>query len=734
MKKWLTMLSVLTALMISGISFADGSSPYFNVTASGSAGSASISLCLDGHEPFSCQNYNVSSLTLGITTTLPQRTYASAGIKVNTPGVKISGVGTSCRLISNGYCLFSVSDTKPTTIALLGKIVFTPSTLPAATLNVPYSQTISAYGGVAPYKYAITSGAIPAGLTFNTTTGVLSGTPTTDSVYGFGVSATDAFNNSNNTTYTVTVSGPLPITPTTLSTATLNTAYTATFTASGGVGPYTYAITAGTLPTGLTLNAVSGVVSGIPSVDNIYNFAVTATDSLSHSGSQNYALQVTGSLSLSPTSLATAVINSPYSQIFTTSGGIAPYTYTEVGSLPNGVTLNSATGVLYGTPTTAGTSTFTVSSVDVHGYTGTKTYTLVVSGPLVIMPAALPTATLNAVYNQSLMASGGTAPYTFSLNSGTLPTGITLTSAGVLTGTPTIDNTYSFSIKVTDALAYTGVAAYSLVVSGPLVLTPTTLPAATLNTNYGHTLSTTGGVAPYTYSAAGSLPPGLTLNASSGTISGTPMTDGTYNFSVTVVDSHSNIGTAAYSIVVSGPLVLTPTTLPAATNNIAYNQTISASGGAQPYTYAITAGGLPTGLTLDPSAGAISGTPTTDGTFAFTITATDANGATGSLAYSVQVYIQLDTCVYSTSTTKITCNGVNLLTLTDGTSIYRQYSGSNCPVANTIVADPNKTSYTNTTYVSSVVASTVNTCNMALCNNSTCTTGQTNIVTITTGT
>ncbi len=145
----------------------------------------------------------------------------------------------------------------------------------------------------------------------------------------------------------------------------------------------------------------------------------------------------------------------------------------------------------------------------------------------------------------------------------------------------------------------------SLGVNAGLSITPTTLQPATINTLYSQTISTSGGVSPYTYSiSAGSLPTGLSLNSGTGDISGTPTVAGTYVFTVTSTDSNSPTNHTAsyeYSLVVSGSLILTPTTLPQATIGAAYSQDINALSSATSITYARTSGTLPTGLSLNTS-------------------------------------------------------------------------------------------------------------------------------------
>ncbi|MEQ7922815.1 Ig domain-containing protein, partial [Xanthomonas sp. WHRI 1810A] len=136
----------------------------------------------------------------------------------------------------------------------------------------------------------------------------------------------------------------------------------------------------------------------------------------------------------------------------------------------------------------------------------------------------LPPAVRGSAYNQVLTASGGVAPYRYSIASGTLPAGLTLASDGTLSGTPTVDGTFNFTVEATDANSFTGTRAYTLTVAGPtLVLPASTLPAGTAGQAYTAAISpATGGTAPYSYAlSAGALPAGIVLDTATGGLSGT---------------------------------------------------------------------------------------------------------------------------------------------------------------------------------------------------------------------
>jgi hypothetical protein len=174
-----------------------------------------------------------------------------------------------------------------------------------------------------------------------------------------------------------------------------------------------------------------------------------------------------------------------------------------------------------------------------------------------------------------------------------------------------------------------------------LAITTTSLPAGAVGQQYNQTITTNNeGTAPYTFSVtSGSPPGGVTLDATTGLISGTPTTAGTYTFTVTVKDANNNLASEKYTLTVKGPaLAITTTSLAAGTVGHGYSQAIGTNnGGATPYTFAVTSGNLPPGLALDASAGVISGTPTTAGTYNFTVTVQDANNNSASESYSLAV-------------------------------------------------------------------------------------------------
>ncbi len=572
-----------------------------------------------------------------------------------TPNAGFNGTDSFTFTVSN-----AAGTSAPATVTLnvAPAVITIAGAPPAGTRGVAYSTTLTASGGTSPYSFGVAGGALPPGLSLSSagTTAILSGTPTASGSFTVAIRTSDSSNPSATAeaNYTIAIGGPtLTINPGagTLPTATVGAAYSRTMTAAGGTAPYSYAVTAGALPPGITL-APNGTLSGTPNAGGTFSFQVTATDSSANGGpytaSASYSLTVgTPLISLAPATLPNGAAGTAYTQTLTANGGIAPYSFAmSSGTLPTGLTLSS-TGALSGTPSRGGSFTFTVTATDASSGTGpyssSRSYTVTIAAPAITLtPATIPAGTVAQAYAQTVTATGGTAPYSYAITAGTLPPGLTLGSSGALAGTPTAGGTFNFSITGSDANGFTGSRAYSLTIAAPsLTLSPTTLAAATRNIAYSQTVSTEGGIAPYSYAiTAGALPAGVTL-ASNGTIAGTPNQAGSFAFTVTVTDASTGVGpytaNRSYTLVVAAPAIsIAPATLPSATPGIAYGQALSTSGGVAPYTYAVTAGTLPRGITLAAN-GMMAGTPATSGSFAFTATATDANGNAGNRAYTLVV-------------------------------------------------------------------------------------------------
>jgi hypothetical protein len=557
------------------------------------------------------------------------------------------------------------------TLTVVTPPVITTTSLPNGAPGTAYSQTLAASGGTSPYTWTISSGALPGGLSLSAA-GTISGTPATPGISNFtvqvkdstGVTATKALTLTIVSTLAVTTTSPLP-------SGEVGIPYSQTLAATGGASPYAWTVTAGALPQGLTLTS-SGVISGTPNLDGQFSFTVQVTDSNRVTAKAALALTIAAAVTIStPAALLGGSVNSSYSVSLTATAGIAPYTWTVTsGTLPAGLGLSSA-GAITGVPTTAGTSTFTVKVTDALSATATRQFTIVIAAGLTITtPATLPTATVGVPYSEMLQAIGGAAPYTWIVTTGSLPTGLALSSGGSITGLPTATVTASFTVQVTDSVGVHAQEQMSLTVAPALSITTSTLPGGAVGGAYSQTLAATGGTPPYSWSiVSGALPGGLSLSKE-GVISGTPSATGAFSFTIEVTDSASATATKKLSITVATGLTITTAgTLPNAAPNASYSQTLSAAGGTAPYTWALTAGALPAGLTLSPT-GVIAGTPTASGSFNFTATVTDSLSAKATQQFSLVVGSGLTFTTTSLPGGKSGTPYSQTLAVTGGTSPY----------------------------------------------------------------
>jgi len=422
---------------------------------------------------------------------------------------------------------------------------------------------------------------------------------------------------------------PLSIATTTLPNGQVGTPYTATLAATGGKAPYSWTLMSGSLPDGLSLNSATGAITGTATASaNGVTLVFQVADSENPAQTKTVSLTLTvtpGNLMITTTHLANGQVSVAYSATLAATGGTSPYTWSLTnGTLPAGLSLNAATGAITGTPTATVTSTpltFQVQDSENPQQTKTANLTLtVLPAPPVISTSSLPSGQVGVAYSTTLTATGGTSPYTWSLTSGTLPAGLTLNSStGVISGTPTAPVTNaSLTFKVTDSgtPAQTAPKTLTLTIApATLAITTTLLPNGQVGVAYSKTLAATGGTTPFTWSiTSGTLPGGLSLNASTGAITGTP-TAAVSNTPLTfqVKDSGSPQQTKSVNLTLTitpATLAISTTSLPNGQINVAYSATLAATGGTTPYMWSLTSGTLPTGLSLNTSTGAISGTPT----------------------------------------------------------------------------------------------------------------------------
>jgi len=343
--------------------------------------------------------------------------------------------------------------------------------------------------------------------------------------------------------------------------------------------------------------------------------------------------------------MPTGTVGQSYSKTFAGAGGCGPalpYQYTLInGSLPPGLSLSFG-GAISGTPTTPGSFAFWVNLSDQNPPSADwcrpseaqREFTIVVNGgapavPLSIVPTALaPSATiLDTPYSFQLSAQGG-GTQTWSLVSGALPSGLQLSSSGLISGAPTATGDFTFGVQVSDGTRKAS-QTYTLTVVQRLKIAAVTVPAGEVSRAFKLQLAATGGKAGYKWSLTGgtALPAGLTLDGASGVISGNPTAAGSFPVKVTVTDSLGFTDTVDVNLSFAPKLAITTLALGRAKVGRAFSARLAATGGVAPRAWSIVRGALPAGLHFSQRTGALSGKPRKAGKSTLVVQVTDALGA-----------------------------------------------------------------------------------------------------------
>ncbi len=339
---------------------------------------------------------------------------------------------------------------------------------------------------------------------------------------------------------------------------------------------------------GTELTLIASASSGLPLVytsitpeicsvsEGVASFLTTGVCTLTAAQNGNSAylqssvsqsFPVLAALSIQEVSLPAGTLGVPYSAAIAAQGGTSPYQWSLAsGSLPSGLILATATGTIMGTPGALGTFSFVanVSDSSSPALTVSKSLTITVSpATLKIATTSLAAGTAGVSYQATLLAQGGTVPYLqWVVESGSLPPGLVLNGAtGTISGTPTGAGTVTFVVSVSDSGSPVQTVTQSLTVTiGPgLSISSAGLPQATVGIAYSGSLSGENGTLPYTWSIAkGSLPGGMSLNATTGAISGTPVSSGVFALLVQLTDASTptpQVAEQLFSLVVSAPSI-----------------------------------------------------------------------------------------------------------------------------------------------------------------------------------
>jgi hypothetical protein len=645
----------------------------------------------------------------------PVSATASSGLPVSftstTPTV-CTVLGASVTIKSTGTCSVTASQTGNSIYQVAPSVTQTFSVsepLPLVIVagpdfgDYPVGNTqisLVASGGVPPYTWSLTAGALPPGTAIRTdipswfqstaSAGII-GVTTTPGTASFTLTVTDSASNTATRACTVEILSLLAVNVYPLPDAFTGTAYSVSLQAFGVTGAVSWSVPSfSSLPLGLFLSGPA--ISGSPTTPGAYSFNLTAADSTG-SVYGGYTLNVYGPGFASSSALGNVTIGTVLAPPIALSGkgGTPPYTFR--GYPPSGLSLSSS-GSITGTPTGGnGTNSFNVTVTDQAGLSYTKTFAINYTGApgqsnLPYLSYPLPFAgPVGGAQQWRLQVSGGTQPYTWSVTG--LPVGLSLQTANLpsyladtgaeLSGAPIATGTYNVIVSVTDS------SSPALTVQQPIPLSVTALDAdypsssATRGTPYSSNFRALGGSGSYTWTLqSGSLPAGVTLNPSTGLISGTPLENGSF-YPTFLIASNTSSGSLQLKRSISLN-VNSPTNPqismggnqnpPDVTVNSSYNWQLQFCCGAGTLTYSVTSGSLPPGLKLGQSTGLISGTPSAAGQYGFTIQAADSATAEN---FGVRVFtlnvspIQVSAPVPHAS---LGANYSTLFTATGGTGSY----------------------------------------------------------------
>jgi hypothetical protein len=513
---------------------------------------------------------------------------------------------------------------------------------------------ITASGGAGGYIFSATG--LPDGLSMDAS-GTIAGTPNVSGIFDYTVTITDSASNQGSITCSVIVYTPIYSSCLSINAIEGMAIAPAQMTASGGAGgPYTFS--ASDLPAGLSM-AADGTISGVPTVNGASIYTVIITDSIGNQGTFTCSIVVRAPISSGCLSM-NAIQGTAIAPVkMTAAGGTGePYTYTVVG-LPDGLIMN-VDGTISGTPTESGTFHYTVTITDSANNSGTFTCSITVYTPIVSNCLSIDAILGVAIIPAQMVAGGGAGgPYVFSAAG--LPDGLTMTSDGTISGIPLVTGSYNYTVIIADNANNQGSSSCSIKIAEPLnphltlakTANPTTYASANQLITYNYLLTNSGDAilsGPFMISddKLGSFQCGnaTTLVPGASTVctanhnitkedliegSVTNIAYGNAHFGNSSIDSNQ----ATATVVANIPNLTLSCAGGFAPVGKPYTFSLPASGGVLPYTFSITSGALPPGLTLNASTGVIAGTPTISGEFTFTAQVVDYRGnSAGTVAAS----------------------------------------------------------------------------------------------------
>ena len=553
--------------------------------------------------------------------------------------------GTGAREATAGWYLTNNDDYQNTagfgtvnlTVCAATAPVISSANTASGTVGTAFTYTITATN--TPTSYAV-GGTLPAGVTINTTTGVISGTPTGIGTFIDTVKAINA-GGTGTQIVTITINPAKPVITSNTATGTVGTAFSYTITATNSPTSYT----ASPLPAGLSFNTTTGVLSGTPTTVATTTVNISATNA-GGTGNGTVVVTINPAKPVITSNTATGTVGTAFSYTITATNSPTSYT---ASPLPAGLSFNTTTGVLSGTPTTVATTTVSISATNAGG-TGNGIVVVTINPAKPVITSNTATGTVGTAFSYTITATNNPTSYTAS----PIPAGLSFnTTTGVLSGTPSTAATTTISISATNAGGTgngTVVVTINAAIPGAPVVTSNTA-AGTVGTAFSYTITATNTPTSYT---ASPIPAGLSFNTTTGVLSGTPTTAATTTISI----SATNVGGTGNGTVV---VTINPAVAPPSAPIITSNGSVTGAVGS-PFTYTITATNsptsygaavLPAGLTINTTTGVITGVPTIGGVFTVTITATNAGGSANNI---LRITISTPAAPVITSDTSITVN------------------------------------------------------------------------------
>jgi hypothetical protein len=546
------------------------------------------------------------------------------------------------------------------------RIRITTTSLPNGMVGQSYAQSILCAGGAGACVWQLRDSALPAGLAFDAVAGIVSGTPSDVQTGKLTIEAYDSAWPTNTATATLAVTidpPPFVVSVPAAPAAQVDTAFALTAAVSGALGAPTWTIASGALPSGVELNALSGVIAGTPKAWGSFTSLVEAHDSwaVGRTAAQPVAITVApAALAINPPWLANATYHAAYAGALSATGGTGATIWSVTGgALPEGVTLD-ANGSLAGTPSSIGAFTIAVQARDANwtANVATANVSITVDAPAfsISVPES-PAAAVGQSYALAAAAHGNVGAVAWTIASGTLPAGLTLDAAtGAIAGTPSAWGTSNVVVQGVDTWDSGRVAAKPLsitVAPTPLAITTASLAAATYRSAYQASLSATGGTGAIVWSvASGTLPAGVTLDAT-GAIAGTPTEVGTFVFAAHGVDTNwtSDTDTKTLTLVVQPPAF--SASIPATALGrvgLPLEMASTATGEVGTVIWSIASGALPAGVTLHAATGLVSGVSASFGSFTAVVQATDSWNSSRVASGSTTLTIAPTPIVVSTTT------------------------------------------------------------------------------------